>query len=983
MDDIERLRRVFDEGPLGVAVLDATYRLVDVNSRFCDMLGYGRDELMALTFPEFTHPEDISKDVSLAAKLFRGEIPRYEIEKRFIRKNGEIIWGRLHASVVHDESGEPEFSLGMVEDITEKKKLEEILQRVTSETSGEFGAEFFQSLVGQLAMALETRYAFVGELVGETRQRVQTVAVWAGGESGENFEYDLAGTPCENVVSKTTCLYPSGVQEQFPEDRLLADMDVASYLGTPLFGPSGDAIGLLVVMHDEPMTEGSLIESVLAIFAARAGAELERKRTEDELRRSEERFRRLSEGAIEGTAITDQGIILDANLQFARLYGYELSEIVRATVSSLVAPESREHVLKQIAEGNDQPYENWGLRKDGTTFPVQAHGKAIEYEGRTVRVTNIRDITERRRADDALRESEEKFRTVTEASPAAILVIQDGQIPFANAAMIEGSEYSAAELTELPYLDLLHPEDHAEHERRIAACLDGSEPYQTWRHLTITKSGIEGWFETTIGPTQFQGKPAVIAVATDVTEQMRTEEALQKTQERLVHLADTAPAAVTVIQGTAISYANVAFERMTGYSAEELSGLEATEIVHPDDREAFVDRMARRLAEEEIPDPMRFRLIRKDGEERWAETSANLIEFEGEPAVFAITFDVTERVRAEEALRTSEERFQKLVETAGAGIMIVASQGKIKYANPAIERVTGRTLSELQTMEVSDIVHPENSGDVQDRISRLLQGEQITFPFRQRIVQANGDERWVESSATVIEYEGEPAVLGVLLDITDRVRTEEELQKSEVRFQEMAETSQAAIFIVSGVTIVYANAAGERLTGRSLEELQTIDFWETAHPEDREALVEHFDGPESAGQLSSPFVYRVLKPNGEERWVEASAAMTSFQGENAGTVILMDVTDRVLAEEATQRAREELEGKVERQMLRKNPYELTFRELTVLHHIAAGEADKEIAAELGISPLTAQNHVASILRKMDAPSRTAAGVRAVRDGLVD
>ena len=215
------------------------------------------------------------------------------------------------------------------------------------------------------------------------------------------------------------------------------------------------------------------------------------------------------------------------------------------------------------------------------------------------------------------------------------------------------------------------------------------------------------------------------------------------------------------------------------------------------------------------------------------------------------------------------------------------------------------------------------------------------------------------------------------------MKAEEELRKSEERFRELAETSQAAIFIVNGPTIVYANPAGETLLGRTLGELQVIDYWEAAHPDDREALIEHFEGAEAAGGIASPYTYRVVKPDGEVRWVEASGAMTTFKGADAGTVILLDVTDRVRAEEATQQARDELEGKVERQMLRKNPYELTFRELTVLHHVAAGEADKEIASELGISPLTAQNHVASILRKMDAPSRTAAGVRAVRDGLVD
>ncbi len=96
-----------------------------------------------------------------------------------------------------------------------------------------------------------------------------------------------------------------------------------------------------------------------------------------------------------------------------------------------------------------------------------------------------------------------------------------------------------------------------------------------------------------------------------------------------------------------------------------------------------------------------------------------------------------------------------------------------------------------------------------------------------------------------------------------------------------------------------------------------------------------------------------------------------------------EIDERTRMEEALQRVREELEGKVERQMLRRNPYGLTFREFTVLYLVAAGRTDKELASELGISPLTAQKHVANILGKMNATSRTDAGVRAVRLGLLD
>ena len=131
--------------------------------------------------------------------------------------------------------------------------------------------------------------------------------------------------------------------------------------------------------------------------------------------------------------------------------------------------------------------------------------------------------------------------------------------------------------------------------------------------------------------------------------------------------------------------------------------------------------------------------------------------------------------------------------------------------------------------------------------------------------------------------------------------------------------------------------------------------------------------------------YQFVKKNDEIVNVLLSAIVErDREGDVVRTLaILDDVSEHKRLEEELQQAREELEGKVEREMLRKNPYHLTFREFTVLHHIAAGKADKEIAHELGISPFTVHKHVANILGKMNAASRTEAGVRALRDGLVD
>ncbi|MGE5445906.1 MAG: GAF domain-containing protein, partial [Ignavibacteriales bacterium] len=129
----EHFHKIFEEGPLGMAIVGLNYRFVKVNMRLCQMLGYTEQELTALTFLDITYIDDIDMDVKLAQQVFSGEIPYYKIEKRYIKKNKEILWINLTASVIGDESRKPLYGLAMIEDITDRRILHEKSQRQAEE----------------------------------------------------------------------------------------------------------------------------------------------------------------------------------------------------------------------------------------------------------------------------------------------------------------------------------------------------------------------------------------------------------------------------------------------------------------------------------------------------------------------------------------------------------------------------------------------------------------------------------------------------------------------------------------------------------------------------------------------------------------------------------------------------------------------------------------------------------------------------------
>jgi two-component system, OmpR family, phosphate regulon sensor histidine kinase PhoR len=184
------------------------------------------------------------------------------------------------------------------------------LNEVVLGVSRKVGSEFFASLTEHLARALGARYAFIGEL-DSLGQRVRVLNIFASGEPGEPFSYELADTPCADVTSGRFCVYPSGVRKLFPEDQLLQTMEVESYIGTPLRSASGQPFGILVVMDDKPLEDLEQAESLLTIFAVRAVNELERMQSDTALQKQ---FNQIS-------TIFDS---LNAIVYVARLETYEL-----------------------------------------------------------------------------------------------------------------------------------------------------------------------------------------------------------------------------------------------------------------------------------------------------------------------------------------------------------------------------------------------------------------------------------------------------------------------------------------------------------------------------------------------------------------------------------------------------------------------------------------------------------------------------------
>jgi diguanylate cyclase (GGDEF)-like protein/PAS domain S-box-containing protein len=400
---------------------------------------------------------------------------------------------------------------------------------------------------------------------------------------------------------------------------------------SPIKDPTGEVVGVFAVNRDVT----------------------ERKEAEEALKESEERFRRLTQAAFEGIAVNENGKISYANLAYADMFGYEVSELRSMEVLELHPPETRDEVRQKISSGYGEPYESKGLRKDGTTFDVEIRGRTITYEDRFVRVTSIRDITERKEAEDALKESEERYRAVMEQSTEAIWLFDPDskEVLESNTAFQELLGYSAEELRGMTNYDFVahNKEDIDAAVRQKVRDEEDLPSERKYRRKDGTLLDVE-----VNGTVIFYGdKEVVCSVARDLTERKETEEALKESEERFRRAFEDAPVGVAFVDlNRRYLRVNHALCEMLGYSEEELLEKTSREITHPEDLEKSAERTRLVLENEAGSSHLEKRYMHADGHVVWVLSSVSLVQDSGgNPDHFVALFqDVTERKALEERL---------------------------------------------------------------------------------------------------------------------------------------------------------------------------------------------------------------------------------------------------------------------------------------------------------------------------------------------
>ncbi len=556
----------------------------------------------------------------------------------------------------------------------------------------------------------------------------------------------------------------------------------------------------------------------------------DRKIAEKAIYESEEKYRLLIENSPNGIAIYQEGKFVYVNRAGLEMFGGIIpSDLIGKQVLSIVHPDSIQAVTKRIlqvsAGGQVPPMEEKLIKADGSVFYAEVVALGIIFNGKSAGQVIVTNITERRKAETLLKESEEKYRFMTE-NTGDVLWHMDYNFCFdyVSPAIERMQGYKPEELIGRPMFSLLNPKGIRHIEEQVSKVKSKMEagnldPEMKFEYESVCKDGSWIWVEVNvtiqldneIKPVGFHG------VTRDITDRKHFENALRESEEKFRHMANLLPQVVFEMKLTGeITYVNQHAKTLFGYEIDELVGKNSLIAHIPEERERVIESIHKKLAGGQISNK-EFKMLRKDGTVFPAILSINLIIKDNNPiGLRGVVVDITEQKLIEQKIRESEEKYRDLMENSPQGIMIYV-EGKIAYINKAALRLMrANHKEELMGKTIIDFIHPKNQELVLERMKlvALAPINSILPSVEEKYIRMDGTEVDVEIIVMPILFEGKPAVQMAGHDISDRKKAESELEKNRTELKAIYDNAPVMMCVINeNREIQFANKAFTDFTG--------------------------------------------------------------------------------------------------------------------------------------------------------------------------
>ena len=680
----ERFRATFEQAAVGMAHTTVEGWFLEVNRKLCEILGYSREELLALTTRDITYPDDRGSHHNSMLDLLAGKISVFSGSRRYVRKDGAVIWLNRTAALSRQAGGE-QYLIQVIEDITERKRDELNLKRL-----------------------LRAR-----RVMAEVNQA-------------------LARAAAESELLQETC-------------RILAE--------------SGGYCQAWVGLAEDDAEK-----------SIRIGAETGCERKYLEAHKGTWRADDTNQGVMghviaTGTAHTSQNILVDN-----RFLRRRERAIKRGYQSAITLPLKIEG--RCIGGLSIYAFEPDAFDADEITL-LDELAEDLAYG-----IQSFRARTAHAQAEAMAQENEERFRETF--NQAAVGLVHTAPLPdrrylLVNQKFCDMVGYTAEELKRMNGLQLSHPDDLNSDRDLEQQLIKGEITTYASRKRYIRKDGGIIWVNRTVSLVRDNtGKPKYfIRVIEDIT-------ARKEVEERYRTIFDNAAVGITRVDlNGVLTDANQKFFDMLGYSKEELLGMPIKDITHPDDygqgaqfRDQLVYGAMKAVAGEK-------RFVRKDGELMWGRRTMSVIcDDAGKPEyLVSVVEDISDRKRAEFALRESEEKFRQMADNIPELFWIAdVEMRELLYLSPVYEKVTGKPIVEVMKNPARciEVVHPNDRRRVRAALRLLPHGD---YNIKYRVVCPDGSVRWIHDQAYPVRDDAGRIyrIAGIAADITQRKVAEEKL----------------------------------------------------------------------------------------------------------------------------------------------------------------------------------------------------------------
>lgn len=835
------------------------------------------------------HPDDAALLNEVFTKAMRdGSI--YELEHRIVRPDGSVRWVYDRAHPYFNEQGELERYIGTTLDITERKQAEQKLRE---------SEENYQNL-----FEVNPHPMWVYDLETLAFMAVNETAITKYGYSREEFLQmtilDIRPPEdhqrlLENVATVTEGLNEAGNWRHLKKDGSVIDVEITAHT-MEFYGRKAE----IVLAHD--ITDRKRVEN-------------ERREAQDSLQRERQLLRMLIDNMPDYIFMKDtQSRFLVANQATAELMGVDSPEALLGKTDFDFYPKDLatsyfEHEQRIIqTEENVRNEENLQLDMDQKEQWLSTTKLAVhDPHGQVIGLIGIeRNITERKQAEQKLRESEQKYRTLVNAMADGVFVAQEERFVYTNTALPELLGYTVEEFERMTFEQVISPEYLAMWTERYRKRIAGEKPEAIYQVQLMNKTQTEKiWVELRANPIFYNEKPAVLGIIRDITERKRAEEKLRANEQKLRSLVETETHFVirVDVEGR-YTYWNEKYQSEFGWLHPQTNLADASPF---DSICEHHHQRAREAAEQCIAHPGEVVRVELDKPARDGSIRSTLWEWvcltdeNGQPSeIQAMGIEFTERKQAEQNLRASEEKFRLLAETIGEVFWIFDNQqGTMTYISPAYEKIWGRTIESLykDSRQYIEAILPEDRTIMFAALERQARGAPTQMEYR--IVRPDGLIRWIsDRSFPVFDEKGVVVrTTGIATDITERKKSEELQRESDARFAIIVENSPVAIGIsrASDGKLIQINSAFSRLYGFTAEETlgyTTLELGIWAIPADRQRFVEMLTTERYVREMET--TARVK--SGEERSVILWGELIEISGETCMMVQIVDITDRKHAE---------------------------------------------------------------------------------------